>query len=1583
MASRLRNRRLSSNFSLTKFEELEARRMLAIFTVGNTTDVVDMDQDCANPTNTTCSLREAIAQANSEPNADTIQFAQALFNDGPKTIEVDDAPTHGAYDIDAILASDADLTIIGPGTELLTIDGQRSTRIFDIGSLGSVVKVGLSMMTLRGGFAPLGSGLNGGAIRSYGEVVLDEMVVVESGAVVDGEAIYQFDGSLTISDTTIRDSDLGAAIFITGSASLQIDQSTMSGNSTALSITTTDSAVISNSTFSGNSGDTTIDIFNADGGFTARHITVADNESVVAIDAHATGATIHNSIVAGNSMGDVAGIFDPKSSYNLIGIDSPGSGLSEAQNNIIGTTSQPEPSGLTPLGDFGGMTQTHGLLAGSKSIDSGSNAPAHTLPIDQRGTSRPVDVPNEGIDGTDVVDRGAIEATMVEVLPPTLLSLDTDSDTLELIVEFELPHSFSSAQISLIDDDAREVGVFPITDLSPGQQTISFHPELNGNWMPEDSPYLNARIDGLAAMSQLHSSELQLGRGVFQEANDGPIFVSGTDDNDTIEITRPQISVGNRAWLTDLQNSDEVFVVPQEGSDLVKFTDDTIASHFWLVEHAGTDKLDFSGLNKGISIDLADSNEQILFPAFPQPPRVSVRGGWEDVDGTPYNDTILGNGTRNRLFGGFGGIDYLDGRAADDGYRLTNTVSTHTTINDTSGEDDAIRIDRFWDRDIGGEIHLGIHETQTVFDHDGVVVELLLLEPSAGMNNPDRFIERLIGSDYDDQLFGNSADNFIRGGNGNDRIFGGGGNDVLRGEYGRDLIWGESGDDVVDGGFGSFDIVSGGSGFDFEEIVDNSDMEFNNTGGTNNGFGFNGSQIVFEGSPSSGLAEWSFEGLDPNKQYNVYASWSPESVANPSTAARFSLVTSSRYTVEVDQSQEPDDRDENGVRLGETQDRPWQLLRTVRGSGGSLTVTLDDLAGGNEIADAIKIEPVKTIGSQTPPTLSYSDPNDNGVFGDGIKWTQVSGSMVEYEVQVSLNGVDRWVTFRRTSELEIGLTTGQVQNGHFYRVRGVFQDDVVTAWSNVLDRRVVGNSSKDHVLQLTVNIPKSVETGKPTISWPLLHGNDGDPHSADRSDMITIYRRNASTDEWVLVADDVLESLLDTYEGHHVIWSDNLMGLGDVLEYRVERQFTYLDQMMNEEMTATARGYIEFGLEADLTVAMSDRGSVVLVVDDSIAGPLDVELQRLERDLEGDGWNVIRLDVDVNVQNAARIIKNQIHDEYAVASQNVKSVILFGEIPVIQQHRDTDPPDGHNDKGGRDFETDMFYGDMWDPSVDPWWPCDSTCDDTNQTTDLVTAPLVDINGVDDADGIPIELSVGRIDMSGMEAFDRSEIELLRDYLDKNHAYRQGNFELRRRGILFDNFGAQGAYSSFSAMFGPDNLDRRNWFATLTDADENYLWGMLSGAAATDQFNGLDDAEGGGSIGTTDFAQRPSHSVFNFIFGSYILEWNERNNLMRAMLANEGYGLTATWGAQPQKFYHHMALGETVGFGNQLSQNNDASDSGVLIEWGLYRVPTGCIDQSNGRPDTSSPCCAIRIQRNIDAIVEIQFRRPYTLGPIPS
>ena len=101
-----------------------------------------------------------------------------------------------------------------------------------------------------------------------------------------------------------------------------------------------------------------------------------------------------------------------------------------------------------------------------------------------------------------------------------------------------------------------------------------------------------------------------------------------------------------------------------------------------------------------------------------------------------------------------------------------------------------------------------------------------------------------------------------------------------------------------------------------------------------------------------------------------------------------------------------------------------------------------------------------------------------------------------------------------------------------------------------------------------------------------------------------------------------------TLSGRSTSYTDTSVSAGQAYEYRI----------IKVAGSYTGYGYIQAAVAAPL---VEERGKVVLVVDGSVALPLHQELARLERDLAGDGWVVIRRDVarDEAVVNVKAVIK--------------------------------------------------------------------------------------------------------------------------------------------------------------------------------------------------------------------------------------------------------------------------------------------------------------------------------------------------------
>jgi hypothetical protein len=58
-----------------------------------------------------------------------------------------------------------------------------------------------------------------------------------------------------------------------------------------------------------------------------------------------------------------------------------------------------------------------------------------------------------------------------------------------------------------------------------------------------------------------------------------------------------------------------------------------------------------------------------------------------------------------------------------------------------------------------------------------------------------------------------------------------------------------------------------------------------------------------------------------------------------------------------------------------------------------------------------------------------------------------------------------------------------------------------------------------------------------------------------------------------------------------------------------------------------------------------------------------------------------------------------------------------------------------------------------------------------------------------------------------------------------------------------------------------------------------------------------------------------------LFGSWLGDWDSEDNFQRAVLASPTYGLTCALSGRPHWFFHHMALGQPIGYSTRLTQNN--------------------------------------------------------------
>jgi hypothetical protein len=384
------------------------------------------------------------------------------------------------------------------------------------------------------------------------------------------------------------------------------------------------------------------------------------------------------------------------------------------------------------------------------------------------------------------------------------------------------------------------------------------------------------------------------------------------------------------------------------------------------------------------------------------------------------------------------------------------------------------------------------------------------------------------------------------------------------------------------------------------------------------------------------------------------------------------------------------------------------------------------------------------------------------------------------------------------------------------------------------------------------------------------------------------------------------------------------------------------------------------------------RGKVVLIVDKTIATDPDVgwKIQRLIDDLTGDGWRVLRHDVDRGpefpiqpseadaefwaAQNAPRVreIRALIQADYRSAPTEVKNVFLLGHVAI--PYSGTAGLNGGHYAGAQPADT--FYGEMtgwygiggWsdtqteisaaNPNVAPW------------LTEALNRPN---DGKFDQNTLPapMKVGVGRVDFNRMWDMGVNEATLLSRYLDKDHDFRCSNFSVQRRAIV----AGEGLITSTASSAFGDTLGSQNVLVNLG----NYSWFPKVSASGQDYLMGEGDGHSGGNgnpfVGTTaesppnDFLSSDSRVVFVNLWGSWFGDWDS-GTFLKAPLANPydpangryGYGLTAVYWAfgLDDATLTSRQLGATIGEALFIGRTQTIPGvNGFSVNYGLMGDPT--------------------------------------------
>lgn len=322
----------------------------ATFIVNSSAD--DQNDGCGIAANG-CTLREAVGAANAANDADTITIDAGITTITLLTGEI--AVNTGAVTI-------TPSAVNAP----VTIDGAANGRIFNVSANTTLNRLLLTNAA---------SSADGGAIINNGAVLtVNDSYLTNNTANGNGGGIYTNGGTVNFNRSTIGGTVTPAPATGNGAAN--------GGGIYNLNGT----VVLSNSTISGNRSG------NIGGGYYGfASLGAASLSSTISTVAFNT-ATNGGGIAVSSTLG-----FTSTASINNT-IVSNNTAMTGDQFNV-------DPL-ILPLGANGGLTPTHGLRLSpvSPAIDQGNTA----LTIDQRGLTRPVDLPP--VNAANGSDIGAFEA---------------------------------------------------------------------------------------------------------------------------------------------------------------------------------------------------------------------------------------------------------------------------------------------------------------------------------------------------------------------------------------------------------------------------------------------------------------------------------------------------------------------------------------------------------------------------------------------------------------------------------------------------------------------------------------------------------------------------------------------------------------------------------------------------------------------------------------------------------------------------------------------------------------------------------------------------------------------------------------------------------------------------------------------------------------------------------------------------------------------------------------------------------------------------------------------------------------------
>lgn len=346
------------------------------------------------------------------------------------------------------------------------------------------------------------------------------------------------------------------------------------------------------------------------------------------------------------------------------------------------------------------------------------------------------------------------------------------------------------------------------------------------------------------------------------------------------------------------------------------------------------------------------------------------------------------------------------------------------------------------------------------------------------------------------------------------------------------------------------------------------------------------------------------------------------------------------------------------------------------------------------------------------------------------------------------------------------------------------------------------------------------------------------------------------------------------------------------------------------------------------------KGKVLLLVDRTHWKTLEEELSLFREDLLLDGWEVAMAKAPRHVDsrwkpNVKQIVevKALIQEHLGAPVHGLKVAILVGHVSV--PYSGYHALDGHarpgDDHRGA-WSCDAYYGDL-----DGVWH-DGVVNHINKTHSPATN--VPGDGKFDENHLPtrLEVAIGRIDFANLPSLQggavqrrsvrksRMEVELLRQYLKKNHDFRLGKLKFTSDALikshLPDNMNFsfnKTAIINASRWYGhiPGKVRKGDGFL----GEERSLWAFMAGRSGSASF-------ASGVRRTRDFNQRDKgpRSAFLMLYSSWHGDWNVDDAFLRACLASPEGGLAAMSALVGPWHLQSLGRGECLAYGYLQSAN---------------------------------------------------------------